>query len=155
MYSVYLCPRKFLRENLLISCLDINHNLERYRVIFILTQLAIETSDLISGPDMWQLRTALMLIHIENASCSKLWTCFINLNIRENKSTYIMSGKKFNIGSLFHIPIYLRDKNNLIIFDLSHTRNQDLRSCTYLEFEMSFHCRPHNHLSSNPPPLKD
>ena len=52
MYSVYLCPRKFLRENLLISCLDINHNLERYRVIFILTQLAIETSDLISGPDM-------------------------------------------------------------------------------------------------------
>ena len=59
-----------------------------------------------------------------------------------------MSGKKFNIGSLFHIPIYLRDKNNLIIFDLSHTRNQDLRSCTYLEFEMSFHCRPHNHLRS-------
>ena len=46
------CPRKFLRKNLLISCLDINHNLERYRVIFILTQLAIETSDLISGPDM-------------------------------------------------------------------------------------------------------
>ena len=60
--------RKFLRKNLLISCLDINHNLERYRVIFILTQLAIETSDLISGPDIWQLQTTLMLSYIENAS---------------------------------------------------------------------------------------